>query len=56
LRAAQRAGIPALEVRVIANAIEETDRAHWHFAEAFAAITRATPVLVRALREALDHA
>jgi futalosine hydrolase len=56
LRAAQQAGIPALEVRVIANAIEETDRARWHFAEAFAEVTRATPLLVRALREALDHA
>lgn len=46
LRAAQLAGIPALEVRAISNAIEETDRAQWQFAQAFAAITAATPLLV----------
>ena len=46
LRAAQRAGIPAIEVRAISNEIEEADRARWHFDEAFAAITAATPRLV----------
>lgn len=50
LRAAARAGVPALEVRAISNAIEETDRAHWAFDAAFAAITTATPHLVAALR------
>jgi len=49
LRAAQQAGIPAIEVRAIANDIEEIDRARWHFAAAFAAITAATPALVREL-------
>lgn len=49
LRAAQQAGIPAVEVRAIANEIEEADRARWHFEAAFAAITAATPALVREL-------
>jgi len=53
LRAAQLAGVPAIEVRAIANEIEEEDRARWHFDDAFAAITAATPRLVSALREAL---
>ncbi len=46
LRAAQRAGIPAIEIRAISNAIEESDRAQWRFAEAFEAITAVTPRLV----------
>ena len=47
LRAAQLAGIPAIEVRAIANEIAEPDRARWHFDEAFAAIVAATPALVQ---------
>lgn len=46
LRAAALAGVPAIEVRAISNEIEEGDRARWHFAAAFAAITAATPRLV----------
>ena len=46
LRAAQLAGVPAIEVRVISNEIEEEDRGRWHFDAAFAAITTATPRLV----------
>ena len=53
LRAAQLAGVPALEVRAISNDIEEPDRARWHFAAAFHAITAATPALVRAIAAAL---
>jgi futalosine hydrolase len=53
LRAAQIAGIPAIEVRAISNAIEEADRAQWRLAEAFAAITGATPDLVAALAATL---
>jgi futalosine hydrolase len=49
LRAAQLAGVPAIEVRAISNMIEEDDRAMWHFDEAFAAITALTPRLVEAL-------
>jgi nucleoside phosphorylase len=47
LRAAALAGVPAIEVRAIANAIEEPDRSRWRFDEAFAAIVSATPALVR---------
>ncbi|MCU0620531.1 MAG: hypothetical protein MUC69_03390, partial [Gemmatimonadales bacterium] len=47
LRAAQRAGVPAIEVRAISNAVEERDRAHWQLDAAFAAIVAATPALVR---------
>ena len=47
LRAAERAGVPAVEVRAIANDIEEPDRARWHLDAAFAAVADATPLLVR---------
>ena len=46
LRAAQMAGVPAIEVRVISNEIEQDDRRHWHFDAAFAAVLAATPRLV----------
>lgn len=47
LRAAALAGVPAIEVRAISNAIEDTDRALWRFDDAFAAIVTVTPALVR---------
>lgn len=47
LRAAALAGVPAIEVRAISNAIEEADRTRWRFDEAFEAIRAATPALVR---------
>ena len=47
LRAAALAGVPALEVRVISNAIEEADRGRWQFDAAFAALLAVTPALVR---------
>jgi futalosine hydrolase len=53
LRAAQRAGIPALEVRAISNEIEEPDRSRWHFDAALDAITGATPLLVDACEQLL---
>lgn len=53
LRAAQQAGIPAIEARTISNHIEETDRSLWQFDKAFEAITAATPLLVAAVRDAL---
>lgn len=53
LRAAQQAGVPAIEVRAISNEIEEQDRARWYFDAAFKAITDATPALVAAVRDAL---
>lgn len=49
LRAAQVAGVPAIEVRAIANAIEEPDRSRWQFDAAFAAMTGVTPRLVEAI-------
>lgn len=49
LRAAQLAGVSAMEVRAISNDIEETDRARWHFDAAFAAIADAAPALVTEL-------
>lgn len=52
LRAAAIAGIPAVEVRVISNEIEETDRARWAFDLAFSAITAATPALLEAVSNA----
>ena len=49
LRAAQLAGVPAIEVRAVSNEIEEADRARWRFDEAFAAVAAATPLLVKEL-------
>lgn len=54
LRAAQLAGIPALEVRAISNHVEEADRARWRFDDAFAAITGATPILVAEFMSCVD--
>jgi nucleoside phosphorylase len=50
LRAAALAGVPALEVRAVANEIEEPDRARWRFDDALAALADALLPLVRALR------
>jgi nucleoside phosphorylase len=52
LRAAALAGVPALEVRVLANAIGEPDRARWRFAEAKAALAEALPAIVEELARA----
>jgi nucleoside phosphorylase len=49
LRAAALAGVPAVEVRVLANAIAELDRGQWRFAEAKAALREALPGLVEEL-------
>jgi nucleoside phosphorylase len=46
LRAASLAGVPAVEVRVLANAIGEPDRALWQFDQAKAALAAALPALV----------
>ncbi|MGE3513146.1 MAG: hypothetical protein AB7N65_30155 [Vicinamibacterales bacterium] len=48
LRAAALASVPALEVRVVSNEIEEADRGRWQFEEAFATVRSVTPQLVRA--------
>lgn len=49
LRAAQLAGIPAIEVRAVSNEIEEEDRRRWRFDDALAAVAAATPRLVKEL-------
>jgi 2-keto-3-deoxy-L-rhamnonate aldolase RhmA len=46
------AGVPALEVRVLANAIGEPDRSLWRFDEAKALLADALPGLVRELSRA----
>lgn len=46
LRAAALAGVRAVEVRVISNAIEESDRSRWRLDDAFATVVAATPALV----------
>jgi futalosine hydrolase len=50
LRAAARAGVPALELRAIANEVEEPERALWRIDEALAALATATGRLLAALR------
>jgi futalosine hydrolase len=49
LRACELAGVPAVEVRVVANEIEEPDRALWRFDDAFAALADALPRLAAAV-------
>jgi futalosine hydrolase len=50
LRAAERAGIPAVEVRVVSNEIDEPDRSRWRFDDALAVLDTALPRLLAALR------
>jgi nucleoside phosphorylase len=50
LRAAELAGIPAVEVRAVSNEIDEPDRAKWRFDEALAALEHALPLLLAELR------
>jgi futalosine hydrolase len=52
LRAAALAGVPALEVRVLANKVGEPDRSLWRFDEAKALLADALPGLVRELSRA----
>jgi nucleoside phosphorylase len=49
LRAAAIAGVPAVEVRVLANAIGEPDRAKWRFDDARAELRRVLPLMLREL-------
>jgi nucleoside phosphorylase len=52
LRAAALAGVPALEVRVLANAIGEPDRRRWRFDDAKGLLTEILPGLIRELAHA----
>jgi nucleoside phosphorylase len=47
LRAANLAGIPAVEIRATANAIGEPDRSKWRFEEAKALMAESIPLLLR---------
>ena len=49
LRAAELAGVPAVEARVVSNEIDEPDRARWHLDDACAALAGLLPRLVRAI-------
>ena len=46
LRACELAGVPAVEVRVVSNEIDEPDRARWRFDDAFARLAETLPGLV----------
>jgi futalosine hydrolase len=52
LRAAALAGVPAVEVRVLSNAISEPDRAKWRFTEAIDALAGALPALIEEIARA----
>jgi nucleoside phosphorylase len=49
LRACERAGVAAVEVRVTSNAIGEPDRGLWQFDEALALLRATLPALLEAL-------
>ena len=49
LRAAELAGVPAVEVRGISNDVDEPDRAKWRFDDALAALADAVPRLLAEL-------
>jgi futalosine hydrolase len=46
LRVCELAGVPAVEIRVIANEIDEPDRTRWRFDDAFATLGELLPELV----------
>jgi nucleoside phosphorylase len=55
LRACRLAGVPALEVRAVANEVEEDDRARWRFDDALAALAQALPRLVDSCTAAMSE-
>jgi nucleoside phosphorylase len=52
LRAAALAGVPAVEVRVLSNAVGEPDRAKWRFEEAKDALAAVLPALIEEVNRA----
>jgi futalosine hydrolase len=50
LRAAELAGVPAVELRCISNLVDERDRARWRFTEALETLERAVQRLLAQLR------
>ncbi|HEX6725237.1 MAG TPA: hypothetical protein VF073_08305 [Gaiella sp.] len=55
LRAAERAGVAAVEVRVVSNEIGEEDRSRWQLDVALDALEDALPKIVRALVDAVGR-
>jgi futalosine hydrolase len=51
LRAAQLAGVPAVELRAVSNLVGEPDRSRWRVLAALAALEEALPRLLAALRD-----
>lgn len=49
LMAAKRFSIPAIEVRVISNEIEQDDRGEWHIEKAFNKLEELTPLMAHAI-------
>ena len=49
LRACALAGVPAVELRAVSNAVGEPDRTKWRFEEALAALEDAVTRLAAAL-------
>jgi futalosine hydrolase len=49
LRAAELAGVPAVELRAVSNAVAEPDRSRWAIDDALTALASAVAVLVEAL-------
>ncbi|MEX2211131.1 MAG: hypothetical protein WD689_05140 [Gaiellaceae bacterium] len=49
LRAAELAGVPAIELRAVSNEVAEPDRSLWQFELGLAALAEAVPRLLRAL-------
>ncbi len=56
LRAAELAGVPALEVRAIGNEIDEPDRSRWSLDVALTELGRALPALVESIGASLRGA
>ena len=54
LRAAELADVPALELRAIANEIEEEDRGLWRFDDALGALAQALPALTASITAAMS--
>jgi futalosine hydrolase len=50
LRAAELAGVPAVEVRAVSNDVDEPDRGKWRFDDALGALADAVPRLLAELR------
>ena len=52
LSACMDEGVPALELRVISNEIEEADRALWRFDDALAELARVTALAIAEIERA----